>query len=117
MRRFILSIVLFTASLASLAQSKQIETKPFQILRAYGPFRLTLVESDKERIEIVSRGIDEDDMVIDSDDGELDMRLRSKHFWDDWHDSGSRQQSYVKETVYFKKLKKIDVQAGATISS
>src|SRR5258706_12293477 len=44
------------------------------------------------------------------------MKLRSKHFWDDWHDSG-RQQRYVKVTVYFKKLKKIDVQAGATVSS
>ena len=117
MRRFCFSIVLFTASLACLAQSKEIQTRPFQILRAYGPFRLTLVEADKERIEIVSRGIDEDDIVIDSDDGELDMKLRSKHFWDDWHDSGSRQQRYVKVTVYFKKLKKIDVQAGATVAS
>jgi hypothetical protein len=117
MRSFILPIVLFTVSLASLAQSKQIQIQPFQTLRAYGPFRVTLVASDKERIEIIYKGIDEDAVVIDSDDGNLNMKLRNKHYWNDWNDSRSHQQRYVKVTVYFKKLKKIDVEAGATVVS
>src|SRR5882762_9842018 len=117
MRRFILPIVLFTASLACLAQSKQIEIRPFQTLRAYGPFRVTLVASDKERIEIVCKGVDEDEVVIDSDDGDLSMKLRNKHYWNDWNDSRSHQQRYVNVTVYFKKLTKIDVEAGASVVS
>ncbi len=117
MRRFIASLVLVTASLASLAQSKQTQIQPFQTVRAYGPFRVTLVASDKERIEIVYKGIDEDDIVIDSDDGELNMKLRNKHYWNNWNDSRSHDHRYVKVTVYFKKLKKIDIQAGASVVS
>ena len=117
MRRFVFSILLFTASLAALAQSKQIQIQPFQTLRAYGPFRVTLVESDKERIEIVCQGIDLEAVVIDSDDGELEMKLRNKHYWNDWHDSGSHQHRHVNVTVYFKKLTKIDVEAGASVVS
>src|SRR5258706_15619835 len=117
MRSLVLSLLLSIASLVCLAQSKQIQTQPFQTLRAYGPFRVTLVASVKESIEIVRKGIDEDDIVIDSDDGKLDMRLRDKHFWHDWNDSGSRQHRYVKVTVYFKELKKIDIEAGASVVS
>jgi len=75
------------------------------------------VESDKERIEIVCKGIDQNDVIIDSDDGELGMKLRNKHYWNDWHDSGSRQNRHVNVTVYFKKLSEIDVEAGASVIS
>jgi len=117
MHKFTISLLLLVASVASQAQSKQIEIRPFQTLRAYGPFRVTLVASDKERIEIVCTGVDEGEVVIDSDDGDLNMKLRNKHYWNDWNDSKSHQQRYVKVTVYFKKLTKIDVEAGASVVS
>jgi hypothetical protein len=118
MRTFLFFFVLVAASLPSAAQSRQIQVQPFEIVRAYGPFRITLVESDKERMEVAFNGIDEDEIVIDSDDGELEMKLRNKHYWNDWNDSGSRQNNrHVKVTVYFKKLKEIDVEAGASVTS
>jgi hypothetical protein len=117
MRKFAFSLFFLTASLVSPAQYQPVQTKPFQILRVYGPFHVTLVQANKEKIEIDYRGIDKDDIVINTDDGELDMKLRNKHYWNEWNDSGSRGGRYAKVTVYFKSLKEISVKAGATVES
>jgi Putative auto-transporter adhesin, head GIN domain len=116
MRKIAFFLLLLTASLVTAAQS-QTAIQPFQILRAYGPFRITLVESDRERIEVSYQGIDKEEVVIDADDGILDMRFRSKHYWDNWNSSGNHKNRNVSVTVYFKQLNEIEVKAGASVTS
>lgn len=117
MRTALLSLMLTVTTIVVTAQTRQITTNPYHSIRAYGQFRITLIEAEKERIEVDYNGTDPKDIEIRTSDGVVHMKFRNKHFWGDWNDSNVRSGHFAKVTFYFKKLDEISVQAGASIKS
>ncbi len=117
MRRTTLLLLFLAGSFATQAQTRQIQTESFNGISAYGPFRIRLVQADKEKVEIDYNGIDQDEVVIKSSDGELTLKLKSRHYWSDWSSNDSRNGRHAIVTVYFKKLEEIVVKAGSTVKS
>lgn len=116
--RTILTLAL-TASLSyAAAQTKEFSASAFSELTIAGPFRTTLIKSDKNKVEINYNGVDPDDVVVDSGSGELEIKIKQSIFDFDNYDDRDRNRKYAIVTVYYSSsLSDIELKQGASLRS
>jgi len=105
--------------LASVAYSQKI-TLPFSFfngINAFGPFDVELIKSETESVEIEYNGIDKEDVVIEMSRGLIKMKLKNRHYFNEWNNQSHRKSEYVTVKVYYHDMDMIEAQAGATVTS
>lgn len=99
------------------AQKAQKEVDPFTRIDVFGPFELELVKAESYAIDVDYRGVDKDDVVLDIHKGELKLKLRNKHYMDEWRSNDYPRSRYIHVKVYYTELNDLRAQAGAEVFS
>lgn len=116
--RTILTLAMIASLSYAVAQSKEFSVSPFSELTIAGPFKTTLVKSDKNKVEINYNGVDQEDVVIDSGGGELEIKIKQSIFDFDRYDEHERNRRYAIVTVYYTStLSDIELKQGASLRS
>ncbi len=112
-----LSLISSLILVSTLAFGQKQKLNPFTVVNAFGPFEIELIASDKESIEMEPVNIDRDDLTVEVRRGELQLKLRSRHYFTDWDSDKFRKTQYIKTKIYFKQLEEVQVSAGAKVTS
>src|SRR5262249_17850619 len=116
--RSILTLALAASLTVAAAQTKEFSTSTFSELTIAGPFKATLMKSDKNKVEINFNGIDPDDVVVDSGGGELEIKIKQSIFDFDNYDDHDRNRKRAIVTVYYSsQLTDIELKQGSTLTS
>lgn len=99
------------------AQKAQKEVDPFTRIDVFGPFEVELVKAESYAIEVDYRGVDKDDVVLDIHKGELKLKLRNKHYMDEWRSNDYPRSRYIYVKVYYTEINDLRAQAGAEVFS
>lgn len=107
-------IVVFTAT----AQKKQ-NLESFTTLDTFGPFEIELIKAESPSIVVDYRGVEEEDVLIDVHRDVLRLKLKNKHYIEEWKSSSheGRRSQYIRVTLYYKELDVLEAEAGARIFS
>lgn len=73
----------------------------------------TLVKSNSMELKVKTFGIDEDDVIIENDHNELNIRVATRGLWNELEDN----HWWVRVEIPFQELKTIEVNMGSKISS
>lgn len=95
----------------------QKSVDPFTKIDVFGPFEVELVKAESYAIEVDYRGVDKDDVVLDIHKGELKLKLRNKHYMDEWRSNDYPRSRYIRVKVYYTELNDLRAQAGAEVFS
>ncbi len=110
----LIALLLCTMFLHTQAQDKFKYTKgDFHQLNIEGPFRITLIKGVEKETVIELYGFDKEDIDIINRNGELSFELESK--WNFNRDYN--KNNYIKVTLYYQELDKIDASMGAIVKS
>jgi hypothetical protein len=117
MRKFYLVAVLTLVSLGATAQKTKIES--FTTLDVFGPFDIELIKSDENAIDIDYAGISRDDVIQDVHRGVLKLKLKNRHYVNEWSSSHRdyRRSRVVRVKVYYVDIDAMELEAGARITS
>lgn len=112
--------VFFLAALSFhwlLAQSKRAYpvSENFTRVSVFGPFKVILVPSDKNYIQLDYGRIDPDDVIAEADKDEMILKMRNRKYLNDWKEN--RSSDYVKVTLYYQNLDEISAKAGAVLQN
>lgn len=108
--------LLLAASLScAAAQTKEISVSNFSELTIAGPFKVTLVKSDKCKVELNYNGLDQEDVSIHNGGGELEIKIDQGIFDFDKYDDHYSNRKRAIVTIYYTSLRDIEVKQGATI--
>jgi hypothetical protein len=113
--RPIVLLLLFSFVNTSFARQTSMEPAPFESFHVFGPFNVTLVKSDREKVEIDYRGMNKEDVIIKSSSGELSIKFRNKGYFDNWDSDNNGPRAVIK--VYFKAVSEIEARGGVSLSS
>jgi hypothetical protein len=97
-----------------LGQKKVLNPESFNAIDVFGPFKVELIKSDKNRIELNYKDVDSDDVVAEVSRNTLKLKLRNRHYVNDW-DSEKAWDDYIQVKVYYTDLDAINAQAGAIV--
>ncbi|MFZ2905815.1 MAG: head GIN domain-containing protein [Cyclobacteriaceae bacterium] len=112
---YIIIVLIFIVSNA-WAQRMTRELSSFRDIDIFGPFEVTLVKSDKEKAEIDFRGIDKEDVIVDAEKGVLKLKIKNRHYIDDWKND-RQHHKYILVTVYYTDIDMIEASAGAVVTT
>lgn len=113
----LLILALFTLPESAYAQLQTLPYSNFTGIEVFGPFDVELIKSDTEKVEIDYRQIDRDDVITEVRQGSVKLKLRNRHFMNDWNDNQYHKSRYMMVKIYYKELDRIQAQAGAVIFS
>jgi len=114
--RLLFTLLLLVSISCSFAQIEKIKAGRFTSIRIFGPFTVTLVKAEAAGAEIDYQGLDPEDVVINYDDRELNIKLRNQSFLDFSGDRyKSRNNLYASVTIYYTSLDNIEAKAGTII--
>lgn len=113
------SVVILVFSTLFTIQTVAQSNLRFDEFEAFGPFEVTLIKSNNQRIEIDSNGMDETDIIVENRGDRLSVRIKNKRYLDalddsDW-DTDRIRTIFVK--VYYSELEEVKAQAGAVVRS
>jgi HSP20 family molecular chaperone IbpA len=119
MRYPIIAILFVFGTISSFSQLKEIKIEELNTISAFGPFKINLIKSSTNKIEIDYNGIDEDEVNIKVGEGELSIKLKNKNFFDLGDNSNWERKNhrYANVTIYYKEINSIEVRAGATVEA
>lgn len=117
MKKIAALILLTCLSAATYAQKVVLPIKDFKGIDVFGPFDVVLIKSDSNRVEIDYNGVDKENLVTEIQRGVLNMKLKSKHYWNEWNNHEYRKSRYVFVKVYYVDIDEIVAQAGAVIKT
>ena len=89
----------------------------FNGIDAFGPFNIELIKSEKEYVEIDYNSIDKEDVVTEVLHGVVKMKLKNRHYFNDWSDNDYKKSEYINVKVFYKDMDIIEAQAGALVAS
>ncbi len=112
---FLLLIICLPASL--FAQKQVVRLESFSSLDVFGPFDVELIASDHNQVELDYKGIDSEDVVAGVSRNTLRLKLRNRHYVNDWNSDKKRNSQYIRVKVYYKDIDEIKAQAGAIVTS
>ncbi len=116
MRQLTIVFLLFFSVFRVTAQTEEIKTQDFTIIYVFGPFKVDLIKSTFNKVEIDYNGIDAEEILVKSKVGELSIKLRNRSFFDfgnnDWERKNHR---YAKVTIHYKEIMAIEARAGAVV--
>jgi hypothetical protein len=115
--RPLLSILSLFLAFSLTAQTEEVKVKDFNVMYVFGPFKVNLVKSDAYKMTIDYDGINAEEVLIKSKEGELSIKLRNRNFFDFGNDSDWKRKNhrFAKVTIYYKNLMAIEARAGAII--
>jgi Putative auto-transporter adhesin, head GIN domain len=116
MRHLTIAFLLLFGIFSTTAQTEEIKVKDFKVMYVFGPFKVNLVKSDMNKVEIDYNGIDAEEVLVKSKEGELSIKLRNRNFFDfgnnDWERKNHR---FAKVTIHYKEIMAIEARAGAIV--
>jgi Putative auto-transporter adhesin, head GIN domain len=116
MRHLTIAFLLLFGIFSTTAQTEEIKVKDFNVMYVFGPFKVNLVKSDMNKVEIDYNGIDAEEVLVKSKEGELSIKLRNRNFFDfgnnDWERKNHR---FAKVTIHYKEIMAIEARAGAIV--
>jgi hypothetical protein len=116
MRQLIIAFLLIFVVFSAPGQTEEIKIQDFTVMYVFGPFKVDLVKSTMNKLEIDYNGIDAEEVLVKSKEGELSIKLRNRNFFDfgnnDWE---RRNHRYAKVTIHYKEIMAIEARAGAVI--
>jgi hypothetical protein len=115
--RSILSTLSLFLAFTLAAQTEEVKVKDFNVMYVFGPFKVNLVKSDAYKMTIDYDGINAEEVLIKSKEGELSIKLRNRNFFDFSNDSDWKRGNhrFATVTIYYKNLMAIEARAGAII--
>lgn len=115
--RLLIIVLLLLPILRVAAQPKRTYqfSESFTRVSVFGPFKVTLVPSDKNELILNYEKIDPDDVVTEIDDDRLVLKMRNRKYLDDWREN--RGSDYVNVILHYNSLDEISVKAGAVVSN
>ena len=117
MKKIIVLIFITLLSATTFAQKETLPIKEFKGIDVFGPFDVILIKSDSNRVELDYNGVDRENLVTEIQHGVLKMKLKSKHYWNDWNNHEYRKAKYVFVRVYYTDIDEIIAQAGAIVKT
>ncbi|MCU0398075.1 MAG: DUF2807 domain-containing protein [Cyclobacteriaceae bacterium] len=108
---FVISLIISTLGYSQKSVEK---FDSFDKIDVFGPFEVELIKADKNEVVMDYRGFDRDNIISEVSRGELQLKLRNKHYMNEWTSDYPRSR-YVKVTVYYTELTDIKAQAGAEV--
>lgn len=116
LRSVLFFILTFSAQLA-LAQGKRTYAviENFSRVSVFGPFKITLVPSDKNYLQLDYGSVDPDDVIAEADEDVMILKLRNRKYLNDWKEN--RSTDYVQVMLHYKSLDEITAKAGAKVQN
>ncbi|HRJ28366.1 MAG TPA: head GIN domain-containing protein [Cyclobacteriaceae bacterium] len=114
--KYFISLLILIASLSVKAQKPNETIGSFSKIDVFGPFEVELIKADSESLALDYRGVDPEDIVAEVSRGELKLKLRNKHYMNEWKDDFPRSK-YIRARVYYTELTDVRAQAGAEVFS
>lgn len=116
MRHFITSLLLIFGAFSLSAQAEVIKVQDFNVVYIFGPFKVNLIKSDVNKMEINYNGMDAEEVLIKSKEGELSIKLRNRNFFDFGDTNWERKYNrYAIVTIHYKEVMAIEARAGAIV--
>jgi len=115
--KYLIAILIFCVSLSTSAQKIEETVDSFTKIDVFGPFEVELIKADKESLEMDYQSIDPEHIVAEVSRGELKLKLRNKHYMNDWTANDYPRSNYVRVRVYYVELNEVRAQAGAEVFS
>jgi Putative auto-transporter adhesin, head GIN domain len=116
MRHLAIALLLTFEAFSTTAQIEEIKVQDFHVLYVFGPFKVNLIKSDVNKMEIDYNGIEAEEVLIKSKEEELNIKLRNRNFFDfgnnDWERKNHR---YANVTIHYKEIMAIEARAGAIV--
>ncbi|NJN41865.1 MAG: DUF2807 domain-containing protein [Flammeovirgaceae bacterium] len=109
-------LLLFTGFISVQGQTR-INLENYTSIDAFGAVSLELIRSDKPYIIIDYNNVDKEDMVAEVANGTLKLKIKNRHYMDDWSNNKHKKTEYVRVKVYYVSLDEIEGHAGAKITS
>lgn len=109
--------LLLSLCLLVFSAQAQKASDPFTKIDVFGPFEVELIKAESYALDVDYRGVDKDDLVVDIHRGELKLKLRNKHYMDEWRSNDYPRSRYIRVKVYYTELNDLRAQAGAEIFS
>lgn len=116
MKNLYLFVFLILAASPGFAQKTTLPFSSFNELEVFGPFNIELIKAETERVEIDLNGIEKEDVVSEIQKGTLRLKFKNRHYMDEWKND-SRKSRYVLVSIYYTDIDRIDVAAGALVTS
>lgn len=110
-------ILILIPGISAFAQSTTESLTSFNRIDVFGPFKVELIKADKELVELEYRNIDRDDIITTVNKGTLNLKVRNKHYFDEWSSNDYPKTRYIKVKVYYTEIDDIEAQAGAQVAS
>ncbi|MBX2945619.1 MAG: DUF2807 domain-containing protein [Cyclobacteriaceae bacterium] len=114
--KHLITLLILITGLSATAQKSTETIGSFTKIDVFGPFEVELIKADRESLELDYRGIDPEHIVTEVNRGELKLKLRNKHYMNEWKDDFPRSK-YIRAKVYYTELTDLRAQAGAEIFS
>jgi hypothetical protein len=107
------SLLFILASFSAIAQKSE-NTPEFTKIDVFGPFEVELIKSEKNEVQIDYRNFSKDNVIREISRGELKLKVRNKHYVDEWTSDYPRSR-YMKVKIYYSELNEVKAQAGAIV--
>jgi hypothetical protein len=117
MKKIIAIVCLITLSIAGYSQKTTLPTKDFKSLEVFGPFEVELIKANENKVELDYKGVDKENVVAEIQHGVLKLKLKNKHYWNEWNSHEYRKSNYIFVTIYYKDIDAIKAQAGALVKT
>ncbi len=114
------TLLLLLASSSIFAQKEiTTNTSSFHSVSIYGPFKVTLIKSNKSSFVIDYNDLDKEDVIIKSGKEELSIKMKNRNFlqFGDDEQWKKNHHHYAKVTIYYTSLDNIEARAGAEIKA
>ncbi len=115
--KYLIALLFFCISFSTRPQKTVESVDSFTKIDVFGPFEVELIKADKESLEMDYRSIDPEHIVAEVSRGELNLKLRNKHYMNDWTSNDYPRSKYVRVRVYYVELNEVRAQAGAEVFS
>ena len=111
--RVLLSFVALMLASSIQAQQFTQSISRFDKLTVSRGVQATLIESEDQTLEFQTFGIDRDDVVIENDNGSLEIKISSKALWERMQDN----DWWIRVKIPYQRLELIEASTGATVFS
>ena len=113
----VFSFLFLLGSLTIVQSQTKIEVDDYHSIDAFGAVDIELIQSDKSYIIIDYNRVDKEDMVADVSNGTLRLKIKNKHYMDEWSSNKYKKTDYVRVKAYYTSLREIEGNAGVIIKS
>ncbi len=117
MKKSLFFLLFVFSGLFVFAQKTSESVESFTKIDVFGPFKVELIKAEKAALEMDTRGIDRENIVVEVRNDELRLKVRSRHFMNEWSTYDYPRSQVIKVRVYYVELKALEAQAGAVVFS